>query len=151
MLAFLETVRIFGSKVSALARSRRSGALGLAARSHSTSALGLALTSRVLGPKVTTIVTSCRKLFTIALSSVLFGHPLNGYHAAGVLCVFLGVLLNANAGRCCSRTLVVPALCVVAGLMLSQVMPADPPADGPWAWLSWLAALRDLASVRLLN
>ena len=53
MLAFLETVRIFGSKVSALARSRRSGALGLAARSQSTSALGLALTSRVLGPKVT--------------------------------------------------------------------------------------------------
>lgn len=107
-------------------------------------------TVRRFGSKVTTIVTSCRKLFTIALSSVLFGHPLNGYHAAGVFAVFLGVLLNANAGRCCSRTLVVPALCLVAGLMLSQVMPADP-ADGPWAWLSWLAALRDLASVRLLN
>ena len=48
-------------------------------------------TVRRFGSKVTTIVTSCRKLFTIALSSVLFGHPLNGYHAAGVLCVFLGV------------------------------------------------------------
>ena len=106
-------------------------------------------TVRRFGSKVTTIVTSCRKLFTIALSSVLFGHPLNGYHAAGVLAVFIGVLLNANAGRC--RTLVVPALCLVAGLMLSQVMPADAPADSPWAWLSWLAAFRDVASVRLLN
>ena len=77
MLAFLETVRIFGSKVSALARSRRSGALGLAARSQSTSALGLALTSRVLGPKVTTIVTSLRKLFTILVSTIAFSHPFN--------------------------------------------------------------------------
>ena len=27
---------------------------------------------------------------------MLFGHPLNGYHVAGVCAVFLGVLLNAS-------------------------------------------------------
>ena len=62
-------------------------------------------TVRRFGPKVTTIVTSSRKLFTIALSSVIFGHPLNGYHVAGVSAVFLGVLLNANANLACRLAL----------------------------------------------
>ena len=94
---------------------------------------------------------------------------LNGYHLAGVSAVFLGVLLNANAGLACSRALVLPALAAAAVLVASQLLPpeiaeAPPPplagaavaggASGP-AWLSpvlsWLAAVRAVASVRLLN
>jgi hypothetical protein len=120
-------------------------------------------TVRRFGPKVTTIVTSSRKLFTIALSSVLFGHPLNGYHVAGVCTVFLGVLLNANASLACSRALVLPALAAAAVLLASQLLPLEvveatvaPATVASWpAWLapvlSWLSAVRALASVRLLN
>ena len=120
-------------------------------------------TVRRFGPKATTIVTSSRKLFTIALSSVLFGHPLNGYHVAGVAAVFLGVLLNANANLACSRALVLPALAAAAALLASQLLPPEiveatvsPATVASWpAWLSpvlsWLSAVRALASVRLLN
>ena len=130
-------------------------------------------TVRRFGPKVTTIVTSSRKLFTIALSSVLFGHPLNGYHIAGVAAVFLGVLLNANASLACSRVLVLPALAAAAVLVASQLLtpemteaPPPIPAHGMGApvpgvvsswpsWLapvlSWLSALRVSASVPLVN
>lgn len=103
--------------------------------------------------QVTTIVTSSRKLFTIALSSLVFEHPLNGYHVAGVLAVFVGVLLNANAKLACSRLLVLPALAAVLALLLSQVMPleAEPLGGTPRAWLPSLVALRAAASVRLLN
>ena len=50
---------------------------------------------------MTTLITSCRKLFTIGLSSLLFSHPFNGFHVAGSLSVFAGVLLNANADQRC--------------------------------------------------
>ena len=103
--------------------------------------------------QVTTIVTSSRKLLTIALSSLLFHHPLNGYHLAGGLAVFVGVLVNANAKLACSRVLVLPALAAVLALVLSQVMPpeGEPLGGTLWEWLPWLPALRAVASVRLLN
>ena len=78
-------------------------------------------TVRSFGSKVTVIVTSCRKLFTIALSSLAFAHPLTAYHLVGVLSVFLGVLLNANHERVCSRWLVLPALLLTASVVAIQL------------------------------
>ena len=68
---------------------------------------------RVFGPKVTVIVTSCRKIFTIGLSAALFHHPINGFHVVGVAGVFAGIFWNANAEMRCSRCLAPPALCVM--------------------------------------
>ena len=78
-------------------------------------------TVRSFGPKVTTIVTSCRKLFTIGLSSLAFGHPLSGFHVAGVLAVFCGVTLNAYRDRACSRLLVLPALLAMVVLVALEL------------------------------
>jgi drug/metabolite transporter (DMT)-like permease len=69
------------------------------------------------GPKVTTLVTSCRKLFTIVLSSLAFGHELTGFHVASVLSVFFGVVLNAHRERACSRSLAAAALLVMLAIV----------------------------------
>jgi len=101
------------------------------------------------GPKVTVIVTSCRKLFTICLSSVLFGHPLNGFHLVGVACVFGGVLWNANADMRCSRWLAPPALVVAALLVGVELHLDDTILDSSWRVL--LGPLRSLLLKRIIN
>lgn len=78
-------------------------------------------TVKRFGSKVTVVVTSCRKLFTIALSSLAFGHPLTGFHLAGVLAVFLGVVLNANHDRACSRLVAVPAVLLLMALLVVEL------------------------------
>ena len=85
-------------------------------------------TVRGHGSKVTVLVTSCRKLFTIGLSSLAFGHPLTGYHIAGVSGVFVGVVLNAFRERACSRLLVLPALLAVVAIVgIELKLDADVP------------------------
>ena len=85
-------------------------------------------TVRGHGSKVTVLVTSCRKLFTIGLSSLAFGHPLTGYHIAGVSGVFVGVVLNAFRERACSRFLVLPALLAVVAIVgIELKLDADVP------------------------
>ena len=72
------------------------------------------------------VVTSCRKLFTLGLSAVAFGHPLSGFHLAGIVAVFTGVLLNANGDMRCSRCLVLPAIAVMLAILASElVSPAE--------------------------
>ncbi len=71
-------------------------------------------TVRSFGPKVTVVVTSCRKLFTIGVSAVVFSHALNLFHVLGVAAVFAGVLWNANGEMRCSRGLAPPALALMA-------------------------------------
>ena len=78
-------------------------------------------TVRAFGSKSTTVVTSCRKICTIALSSLVFHHLVTGYHLAGVLAVFGGVLLNACGSMRCSRYVAVPALAIVALVVTSQL------------------------------
>lgn len=73
------------------------------------------------GSKVTTVVTSCRKLFTILLSSILFAHALSGYHLLGVLSVFAGVILNSFSDRRCARILVIPTLLLMVAVVYSLV------------------------------
>jgi len=83
-------------------------------------------TVRAFGPKVTAVVTSCRKLFTIALSSVAFSHPLNGFHLIGVSAVFCGVLWNANSELRCSRFLTPPTLVLVAAVVAIELDVGSP-------------------------
>lgn len=73
------------------------------------------------GSKVTAIVTSCRKLFTIGLSSLAFGHPLTGFHVAGVLAVFIGVLLNASREQRCSKCVALPVLLMLAMMLVLEL------------------------------
>ena len=66
------------------------------------------------GPKVTAVVTSCRKLFTIGVSAVVFSHPLNYFHVLGVAAVFAGVIWDVYGDLGCSRALAPPALALMA-------------------------------------
>ena len=88
-------------------------------------------TVKLFGSKVTTIVTSCRKLFTILLSSLAFHHPLTGFHAAGVLSVFLGVILNANHDLRCSRWVALPVLLVMSLLLTVELDAIGAPPVAP--------------------
>ena len=96
-------------------------------------------TVRGFGSKITVLVTSCRKLFTIGLSSFIFRHPLNSFHVIGVGAVFAGVLWNANSELRCSRWLVLPALLVVG---LAVAMELDLLSDGGAASIALEAKLR---------
>jgi UDP-galactose transporter B1 len=71
-------------------------------------------TVRGFGPKVTAVVTSCRKLFTIGVSAVVFSHPLNYFHVLGVAAVFAGVIWDVYGDLGCSRALAPPALALMA-------------------------------------
>ena len=73
------------------------------------------------GSKVTVLVTSCRKVFTIGLSAVVFHHALSYYHIVGVSAVFLGVLLNAERERAFSQLLALPALLLTAAIVALQL------------------------------
>ena len=110
------------------------------------------------------LVTSCRKIFTIALSALAFGHPLNGFHMAGVAAVFGGVLLNAHSERRCARLLALPALVAMGVLLATECLQPLPAAtaDAPPAWPAWLpeatwpylaalAPLRLALSARIIN
>lgn len=77
---------------------------------------------------MTTVVTSCRKCFTIILSALLFGHVLTGFHVAGVASVFAGVLLNANLDLRCSRVVLLPTLCLMA--LVCYALVGQPPQGG---------------------
>ena len=77
---------------------------------------------------MTTVVTSCRKCFTIILSALLFGHVLTGFHLAGVASVFAGVLLNANLDLRCSRVILIPILCLMA--LVCYALVGQPPQGG---------------------
>lgn len=101
-------------------------------------------TVRCFGSKATTIITSCRKIFTIALSSLVFGHLVNGYHVAGIGGVFAGVLLNANAELRCSRLVAAPVLVALLLVCASQLVGMSPqhptggtPAHGVAALQTW--------------
>ena len=52
------------------------------------------------GSKVTTLVTSCRKLFTIGLSALAFRHPLVGFHFVGTPLAALPASPRASLSRC---------------------------------------------------
>ena len=82
---------------------------------------GGAAAVRAFGSKLTVLVTSCRKLFTIGLSSLAFGHALTPYHLLGVGAVFVGVLLNAERERPCSRVLVGPCLLLMLAVLALQL------------------------------
>ena len=71
-------------------------------------------TVRGFGPKVTAVVTSCRKVFTIGVSAVVFSHPLNYFHVLGVAAVFAGVIWDVYGDFGCSRALAPPALALMA-------------------------------------
>ena len=101
-------------------------------------------TVKCFGSKVTVVVTSCRKLVTIGLSSLLFGHALNGFHLVGVAAVFGGVLWNANSDLACSRWLAPPALVLIA-LIVALELELDVPSGAN------LAPLRSFLQTPLLN
>lgn len=87
-------------------------------------------TVRRFGSKMTTLITSSRKLFTIFLSAVLFRHVLTGFHLVGILAVFAGVLLNAFGGRACSRYLMLLALALTTCVVVTEVtVPSAPNAS----------------------
>ena len=104
-------------------------------------------TVRRYGSKVTVVVTSCRKLFTIGISSLAFGHPLSGFHLAGIAAVFLGVLCNANREQRCSQAVALPAL---AGLAVVVALELNLVQSLPSELGSWLGPLRAALAVRLL-
>ncbi|KAL1527360.1 hypothetical protein AB1Y20_016030 [Prymnesium parvum] len=100
-------------------------------------------TVRRFGSKVTTVVTSCRKCFTIVLSVVLFGHVFTGFHLAGLVSVFTGVLLNVNLNLGCSRVLLPPALFVASVITFTLV---SQPSQGG---LLVMGLLKELLSMPL--
>ena len=44
------------------------------------------------GPKLVAFIATIRKAFTIFLSIVLFSHPMNSYHAIGLLLILIVIL-----------------------------------------------------------
>ena len=105
------------------------------------------------GSKVTVLVTSCRKLFTIGLSAVVFHHPLSMYHMLGVGAVFLGVLLNAERDRSCSPVVALPALLLTAGvlgLQLSLDVSLDALLDAGGAVSTALTPVREALELRVV-
>lgn len=116
-------------------------------------------TVKTFGSKVTTIVTSCRKLFTILLSTLSFHHPLTGFHVAGVLSVFLGVVLNANADLRCSKLVAPPALLMMGILVYVELNVRDEAPETSTAAtegfyttavLPWLRVFRSALKARIL-
>ena len=137
--------------------ARRPRVLGLLLLQSVAGYLGIVTyleTVKRYGSKVTVVVTSCRKLFTIALSSLAFHHPLTGFHLAGIAAVFLGVLLNAERERRCARVVVGPAVVLLCALVALELRPweslgeevkAEAEAEAvaqaqaaPAIWLRWL-------------
>lgn len=109
-------------------------------------------TVRAFGPKVTVVVTSCRKLFTIGLSSVLFRHPLNGFHVLGVSAVFGGVLWNANSDLRCSRLLAPVSLLAVALIVALELkLDQSLQLSDEWRAQLGLETLRALLRTSVLN
>ena len=126
---------------------RRPRVLGLLLIQATCGYLGILVyleTVRAYGPKVTVVITSCRKLFTIALSSLAFGHQLTGFHLVGVGTVFLGITLNVYADARPSRLLAPPSLLAVALLVALELGALD------GTGLEWIRSLRTALSSPLL-